>query len=90
MEQSGFVLLSGSGAEQFAHDQGIELVSADWFATDERYRQLLAAKGVSAVVMDHDTAERKFGTVGAVALDSSGNLAAAPQQVVLPTSVTAE
>lgn len=77
MDHSGFVFLAGCGAEQFAKEQGLEMVSPDWFATDERYRQLLQAKGKSSVVMDHDAAEQKFGTVGAVALDADGNLAAA-------------
>lgn len=77
MEHSGFVLLCGDGAETFAREHGISFEEADYFATEARWRQLVAARGKASVVMDHDPAEVKFGTVGAVALDQEGNLAAA-------------
>jgi beta-aspartyl-peptidase (threonine type) len=77
MENSGFVLLCGEGAETFAREQGIPFEEAAYFATEARWRQLVAAREKASVVMDHDPAEVKFGTVGAVALDLEGNLAAA-------------
>ncbi len=73
-EHSPHVLLRGRGADQFSRDQGLEQVENSWFATAERRRQLdemIAAKG------DHFDAELKYGTVGAVALDSDGHVAAA-------------
>lgn len=67
MERSGHVLMVGSGAEEFALAQGFALVPNDYFRTDERQRALAAARpGAPAL-----------GTVGAVALDRLGNLAAA-------------
>jgi len=68
------VFLSGAGADQFAREKGLEQVDPSWFATPERRRQLdeMKAKQLSAYDVD-----RKFGTVGAVALDTSGHVAAA-------------
>ncbi len=68
------VFLSGAGADQFAREHGIEAADPAWFATPERRRQLdeLKAKQLSAYDVD-----RKYGTVGAVALDVSGHVAAA-------------
>jgi beta-aspartyl-peptidase (threonine type) len=78
MEQTGFVFLAGAGAEAFADRTGLQRVAPEWFATDERRRQLEAARRSESVVMDHDTARGdKFGTIGVVALDRHGNLAAA-------------
>lgn len=85
------VLLIGKGAEVFAAAQGIEMVDTDYFFTQERYDQLQAALAVRQEnVLDHDSPlsfsqdkidpidpKNKLGTVGAVALDSYGNLAAA-------------
>jgi beta-aspartyl-peptidase (threonine type) len=67
------VFLSGKGAEQFAAEQGLELADPAWFATEPRLRALEKLKEgkVSALEVDY-----KFGTVGAVALDNAGNLAA--------------
>jgi L-asparaginase / beta-aspartyl-peptidase len=67
MEHTPHVLLMGSGAEQFAREQGLEVVSPDWFFTPLRYQRYLEGREQ----ID------KRGTVGAVALDRSGNLAAA-------------
>jgi beta-aspartyl-peptidase (threonine type) len=64
MEQSGHVLLAGEGAEQFAHARGVTLVTADYFRAPRSGRG-----GSAANFRDH-------GTVGAVALDRAGNLAA--------------
>lgn len=82
LENSPHVLLIGEGAEHFAAGQGLEPVAADLFSTEERYQQLLRARENQQTVLDHDGAEpidadKKFGTVGAVALDKFGNLAAA-------------
>lgn len=74
MEASPHVLLSGDGAERFARDQGIAAQDPSWFATDERRRQLdeLLARNADAFDID-----MKYGTVGAVARDMAGHLAAA-------------
>ncbi|WP_227318886.1 isoaspartyl peptidase/L-asparaginase [Cedecea davisae] len=82
LENSPHVMLIGEGAEHFAAGQGLEPVAADIFSTKERYQQLLRARESQQTVLDHDGAEpidadKKFGTVGAVALDKFGNLAAA-------------
>ena len=81
MEHSPHVMMIGEGAENFAIAQGMERVSADIFSTPERYAQLLAARTVGDTVLDHSASpldeNNKMGTVGAVALDLFGNLAAA-------------
>ncbi|MGM9513042.1 isoaspartyl peptidase/L-asparaginase family protein [Roseateles sp. DB2] len=92
MESSGHVMLIGAAADAFAAAQGLEQVSPDWFGTPERLAQLRRVQGEGgAAVLDHDGARRqalirqdgplderqKFGTVGAVALDAQGRLAAA-------------
>ena len=81
LEQSPHVLLVGEGAERFARSQGLEQVDNRFFSTPERLAQLRDAQDEGAVRLDSDTApldERsKMGTVGAVALDKAGNLAAA-------------
>lgn len=77
---SPHVLLIGDGAETFAQQHGIELVNNNIFSTSERFQQLQEAKSQGSVSLDHDAPldERtKMGTVGAVALDKHGNLAAA-------------
>jgi L-asparaginase / beta-aspartyl-peptidase len=74
MEHSEFVLLSGSGAEEFALSRGFDMMPTDYFYTAERWRQLERIRGgeagLSALTISH------VGTVGAVALDRSGKLAA--------------
>lgn len=80
LENSPHVLLIGDGAETFAQQHGIELVNNNIFSTSERFQQLQEAKSQGSVSLDHDAPldERtKMGTVGAVALDKHGNLAAA-------------
>ncbi|MDE1185266.1 MAG: isoaspartyl peptidase/L-asparaginase [Pantoea sp.] len=88
LEVSPHVLFIGAGAEAFATQQGLEMVAADFFSTPERWEQLQRALSSQQAVLDHDGAaqshsddpldpDRKFGTVGAVALDLHGNLAAA-------------
>ncbi|MBQ4833292.1 isoaspartyl peptidase/L-asparaginase [Pseudoalteromonas sp. MMG010] len=86
MENSVHVMLSGDGAEQFAQQQGIPLVNNTLFDTPRRYEALLKAKKKLDSAKDEtknfQAAHRalptnyKVGTVGAVALDKNGNLAA--------------
>ncbi|WP_109809199.1 isoaspartyl peptidase/L-asparaginase [Sphingosinithalassobacter portus] len=73
MTDSPHVLLSGEGAEQFARGAELEIVDPSWFATPERLRQLEEFKSRRADWFDVDL---KYGTVGAVALDSQGHVAA--------------
>lgn len=78
MEQSGHVLLVGEGAERFACEQGVAFEDMSYFLTDARIAQLAKAKQKQEIVLDHSgSEERKLGTVGAVARDRYGNLAAA-------------
>jgi L-asparaginase / beta-aspartyl-peptidase len=75
MEHSEYVMLSGAGAEEFALSRGFALVPRSYFYTPERWRQLERIRsgdaGLSALTISH------VGTVGAVALDGGGRLAAA-------------
>jgi beta-aspartyl-peptidase (threonine type) len=75
MERSGHVLLCGQGAEEFARMQGLAMENDEWFYTQQRYDQWQEALKEDTVQLDHS--EKKFGTVGAVALDAGGHLAAA-------------
>jgi len=85
MEKSRHVMLMGAGAEAFAKQQGIELVPESYFFTERRWQSLEKAKadeakyGAEALLGPEYSVpeDRKFGTVGAVALDKNGNLAAA-------------
>jgi L-asparaginase / beta-aspartyl-peptidase len=74
MEKSPHVLLVGAGAEEFALEHGIAPVPNDYFHTQERRQQLEAVREGQRV---SDLISSPKGTVGAVALDSAGNLAAA-------------
>lgn len=74
MAASPHVLLSGTGAEQFARDQGLEVAPEGWFETPERRRQLDEMLSRNADAFDVDM---KYGTVGAVARDAAGHVAAA-------------
>ena len=84
MEQSPHVMLSGDGAEAFAREQGLELVDPAYFRTDRAWealqRALEAEKSRSAAApapgLERDAPAGYFGTVGAVALDRQGRLAA--------------
>lgn len=73
MEDSPHVMLAGRGAEAFAQQKGIAQVPNSWFDTPERLDALNRLKAEKLSSLDVDL---KFGTVGAVALDSHGNLAA--------------
>jgi beta-aspartyl-peptidase (threonine type) len=90
MEKSEHVLLSGRGAEAFAKEQGLEIVDPSYFFTPERWKGLLRAKErdsldkikkTGQVALSNEIEQQrhkdKYGTVGAVALDTHGNLAAA-------------
>ena len=75
MEQSKHVMLAGDGAEAFAKTVGIELVDPSYFRTEERWQQLQKAKQNPSAALAAPSAY--FGTVGAIALDDAGHLAAA-------------
>ena len=74
MEDSPHVLLSREGADRFSAEKGLEQAGADWFEVAERRRQLDELKARGA---DHFDVEMKYGTVGAVARDKAGRVAAA-------------
>ncbi|HUF18969.1 MAG TPA: isoaspartyl peptidase/L-asparaginase [Thermoanaerobaculia bacterium] len=82
MEKSPHVMMTGRGAELFATSAGLEIVDPSYFWTERRWKALqdilVREKETSAawdIAKSED--ETRFGTVGAVALDSQGNLAAA-------------
>ncbi|MBU2931078.1 isoaspartyl peptidase/L-asparaginase family protein [Vibrio cyclitrophicus] len=87
MLKSDHVLLIGEGAEKFAFEHEYTFTEQDYFFTERRYDQLLSMKekgifALSEAKYDEQQAhkypdDKKYGTVGAVALDQSGNLAAA-------------
>jgi len=92
LDDGAHVLLVGAGAEAFAQAHGLEMVTPDFFSTEARRQQLYRVRDTGRVVLDHEGAalaaaspasatpideDRKFGTVGAVALDMFGHLAAA-------------
>lgn len=80
MDHSPHVMLSREGADKFAFEQGLEIVSPVYFWTEERFKSLQnilekeKRKDLSAI--DKEYPDWKFGTVGAVALDKEGNIAA--------------
>lgn len=85
MIKSPHVLLTGKGAEEFAEQNGLEIVNPNYFHTEERYQQLLKLKELEKAEPDSTGNTSSiptlgtniyFGTVGAVALDKEGNLAA--------------
>jgi beta-aspartyl-peptidase (threonine type) len=76
MDQTEHVLLCGTGAEEFAREAGFEFAPPEYFFTEFRYEQLLEARRENEVRLDHSPV-KKFGTVGAVACDALGHLAAA-------------
>ncbi len=78
MEKSGHVFLAGSGAEAFAQSMKCAFEDDAYFYDEFRHRQWLAIKDTDTTQLDHTVKkEGKFGTVGAVARDKDGNLAAA-------------
>lgn len=76
MEKSPHVMLQGPGADRFARERGLDQVDPSYFRTEERWQQLQALKAAAKTGAVFD-AEVKYGTVGAVAKDTHGNLAAA-------------
>ena len=74
MEKSPHVMLSCAGADTFSREHGLDQVDADYFSTPERWRQLEELKAKKLGWYDIDM---KYGTVGAVAVDSNGHVAAA-------------
>lgn len=90
MEKSEHVFLCGEGAEDFAKQMNLEFADDEYFRDEFRYQQWLKAKEADSTFLDHNIQsevrsqksevnanDKKFGTVGAVALDKDGNLAAA-------------
>jgi beta-aspartyl-peptidase (threonine type) len=78
MEKSQHVFLAGEGAMQFAKEQNYNLESPSYFYDELRYQQWQQIKNTEDFQLDHSVKkESKFGTVGAVACDIHGNLAAA-------------
>ncbi|TVQ02828.1 MAG: isoaspartyl peptidase/L-asparaginase [Balneolaceae bacterium] len=78
MEESPHIFFSGPGAEEFANQTGVERVENSYFHTETRYRQWQRTRPDEASLLPDGWLEGdKYGTVGAVALDVDGNLAAA-------------
>jgi beta-aspartyl-peptidase (threonine type) len=89
MERNPHLMFIGAAADELARSYGLETVSPDWFGTPERLEQLRKAQAKAAgQMLDHDgqtlvasggpiDEQNKFGTVGAVALDAQGHMAAA-------------
>ena len=79
MERSPHVLLVGAGAEAFAGAHGCEMMSPHHFVVPERYERWLTLRGTGIAELDHRGTfnDNKHGTVGAVAIDANGDLAAA-------------
>ncbi|MCC6289171.1 MAG: isoaspartyl peptidase/L-asparaginase [Chitinophagaceae bacterium] len=89
MEKSNHVMMTGAGADKFAAQAGLEIVDPSYFFTEQRWKALQEVKKEDSTKteLDHSgkksssyhfiNKDSKFGTVGAVALDQSGNLAAA-------------
>lgn len=78
LDHSEHAMIVGDGAEEFAKQYNLEFVGKDYFFTGQRYEQLLTALKENTILLDHiSSSEKKFGTVGAVALDQFGNLASA-------------
>ena len=85
MEKSEHVMLSREGAEFFARQHNIEIVNPAYFYVESRYQSLLRAQEKDKTTLDHNDKtefydsnikDSKFGTVGCVALDKKGNIAA--------------
>ena len=79
LEKSEHVMLIGKGAREFAKFCGLPRMTDDYFVVDARIRQWREAQKVGGMMLDHEAAKpsQKLGTIGAVAQDFYGNLAAA-------------
>ncbi|HEY6977012.1 MAG TPA: isoaspartyl peptidase/L-asparaginase [Chitinophagaceae bacterium] len=90
MDKSEHVMMAGKGAEKFAAQQGCTIVDPSYFFTEDRWKALQKAKAEDSLKVNHDkdstkqkallrqpgNSDHKYGTVGCVALDTYGNLAA--------------
>lgn len=76
MNRSPHVMLIGSGAERFAAQQGVEIVDPKYFWTEKRWQDLQKKLKPEVDKSSYISPDHKYGTVGAVALDQQGNLAA--------------
>lgn len=77
MDKSPHVLISGMGAFEFAHLERVPLEEDQYFFDQFRYDQWKKIQGTDSYQLDHSDGGKKFGTVGAVAFDQHGHLAAA-------------
>jgi len=78
MEKSEHVFMAGEGAMEFAKLMNCKFESPEYFFDELRHKQWLSVKGTDAFQLDHSVEkDKKFGTVGAVAIDTNGNIAAA-------------
>ncbi len=79
LERSEHVMLIGKGAQDFAKACGVRRMPDDYFFVDHRVRQWREAQKAGEMMLDHEDAAppKKLGTIGAVARDMDGNLAAA-------------
>ena len=85
MDKSPHVMMTGKGADDYAKSQGVTIVDPSYFYTEHRFKQLKQIQESEKVELDHSAKQKKsmnyshdkkFGTVGAVAMDKYGNLAA--------------
>lgn len=77
MRHSRHVIISGEQALEFAKSRGMQVMPAEYFYDEYRFKQWQRVANQDKVSLDHDEEQdKKFGTVGAVALDKKGNLAA--------------
>lgn len=79
MKSTKHVVFTNSGTPKLLKNSGLEAVDSDYFFTPLRYQQLLQARKDNQVTLDHSPLSKtdKYGTVGAVAIDTHGHLAAA-------------
>lgn len=77
MNNTEHVLLCGEGANEFARKCGVQFETDDYFFSQFRYDQLKRVLDSGEMILDHVSPDKKFGTVGAVACDRHGNIAAA-------------
>lgn len=80
MEKSQHVMLTGEGAIEFARQMNVPFEEENYFFSEERYNQWQAVKNEDSAHLDHNvvfSTAKKFGTVGAVAMDINGDLSAA-------------
>ncbi|MBP6414762.1 MAG: isoaspartyl peptidase/L-asparaginase [Bacteroidia bacterium] len=75
MEKTEHVFLSGAGAMELAHKLNVQQMPDAYFFAQQRFDQLTEIRNSDKMQLDHS--DKKFGTVGAVALDVHGNIAAA-------------